>query len=271
MRDPDTDPEVPEKRSLSKGEWAAVILAVVVVAGAAWVWLRKPGETGTQVQPPPPAAEPAATTTAPPAAQEVPAAPVTDEEVRQALGPVSASPAFQRWLAALDDLVRRWAVVTDNLDHGESPRKALERLGPKAPFQVVERNGKMFIAPASYARYDEFAGAVASIDARALAGVYRTLHPALEAAYRALGYPDGSLDAATARALQRLEGAPVADGDVELAPDRGLYLFADARLEGLRQVEKHLLRMGPKNERTVQAKAAEVREALGLAGTPPGK
>jgi hypothetical protein len=270
MSDPDTDPEAPEKRSLSKGEWAAVALAVLVVAGAVWVWLRKP-DAGTKPQQAQAAAEPAATTPQTPAAPEVPATPVTDDEVRQALGGVSANPAFQRWLAALDDLVRRWAVVIDNLDHGESPRKVLEPLGPRAPFQVIERGGKTVIAAASYARYDEFAGAVASVDARAVAGVYRTLHPALEAAYRALGYPDGSLDAATSRALRRIEGAPVAEGAVELSPDRGLYLFADAKLEGLRQVEKHLLRMGPKNERAIQAKAAEIREALGLADVPAGK
>jgi len=29
-------------------------------------------------------------------------------------------------------------------------------------------------------------------------------------------------------------------------------------------VEKHLLRMGPRNERLVQAKARELRDALGL-------
>ena len=92
--------------------------------------------------------------------------------------------------------------------------------------------------------------------------MYRNLKPAVEFAYRALGYPDGSLDAATARALRRIEDAPVVDGEVELVPDRGLYLFADPKLEALTQVEKHLLRMGPRNTRLVQAKARQIREAL---------
>ncbi|HYD39212.1 MAG TPA: DUF3014 domain-containing protein [Anaeromyxobacter sp.] len=250
-----------EKRSLSRGEWAAVILAAVVVAVAAWVLLRKP-------EPPPAQPQQTAEVVAPPAQADAPAAQVNDADARAELEKLGTDPAYRRWLAQADDLVRRWAVVTDNLDRGESPRKALEVLAPKGSFQVVQRGAKSYVAPSSYARYDEFAGAVDSIDVTTLAGVYRTLHPALEAAYRALGYPGGSLDAATARALRRLEGAPIADGDVEVIPDGGVFVYADPKLEGLGQVEKHLLRMGPDNERRIQAKARAVREALGL-GTEP--
>ncbi len=249
-----------ERRSLSRGEWAAVILAVVVVAVAAWVLLRKPE--------PPAQPQQTAAVVAPADQADAPVAPVSDPDVRAELEKLGSDPAYRRWLAQADDLVRRWAVVTDNLDHGESPRKALELLAPKGSFQVVQRGARSYVAPSSYARYDEFAGAVDAIDVGALAGVYRTLHPALEAAYRALGYPGGSLDAATSRALRRLEGAPIAEGEVEVVPDGGVFLYADPKLEGLGQVEKHLLRMGPDNERRIQAKARAVREALGLATEP---
>lgn len=265
MRDPDTDPEVPEKRSLSRGEWAAVILALLVVGGTAWLWLRKSGDAGPKVPAP---VETATQAPQAAAAPDAPVAPVSDVDARSALQPVSSDPAFLRWLGAIEDVIGRWAVVTDNLDHGESPRKAMEAVGPKDPFRVAQRGGRTFMAAGSYARYDEFAGAVASVNVKTLADVYRKLHPALEAAYRALGYPGGSLDAAAARALRRIEAAPVVDGEVELVPERGFYLYADPKLEGLRQVEKHLVRMGPKNERAVQAKAKELREALGLGPEP---
>lgn len=239
-----------------------MILAVVVVAGAAWVWLRKPAA-------PEPVAQPAADASGQqaPAAQEAPP-PVPDAQAREQLEPLSKDPAFRRWLASADDIVRRWAIVTDNLAQGVSPRKVLEPAAPKAPFHAIRRDGKTIIAPGSYARYDEFAGAVASVDVQAFARVYKALHPAIEFAYRALGYPNGSLDAASARAIRRIEAAPVIDGDVELTPERGVYLFTDPKLEGLNQVEKHLLRMGPKNTRTIQAKAREVREALSFPAEP---
>ncbi|HET6439049.1 MAG TPA: DUF3014 domain-containing protein [Anaeromyxobacter sp.] len=248
-----------ERRSLSKGEWAAVALAVVVVAAAAWVWLRRPGGP---VPAPASAAPTAATSEAAAPAEEGPVAPVPDAKARPQLESLSSDPNYRRWLAMTEDVIARWAVVTDNLAEGVSPRKALEVVGPKTPFRVLERGGKTVISPDAYARYDEFATAVGSVDPQAFATVYRAFRPAIQAAYRALGYPKGSLDAVTARALHRLEGAPVVDGEVELTPDRGFYRFADPKLEGLREVEKHLLRMGPRNTRTIQAKAKEIGQAL---------
>jgi hypothetical protein len=247
-----------KRRPLSKGEWAAVVLAVLVVGSAVWVWLRKPAE------PPPPTSQAAETAgQQAPAAEAAPAA-VSPAQARSSLSAVSSNATFQKWLAGVEDVVARWAVVTDNLAEGVSPRKALEAIGPKQPFRAVERGGKSYIAPESYARYDEFADVVASVDAKALAGAYRGMHGALLAAYRALGFPTGSIDAATLRALHRLEAAPVAQGEVELTPDRGVYQLADPKWEQLREVEKHLLRMGPRNTKLIQAKAREVEQALGL-------
>jgi len=88
----------------------------------------------------------------------------------------------------------------------------------------------------------------------------------LQAAYRALGYPGASLDDVTARALRRIAGAPVADKEIVLipAPEGAIWLHADPKLEQLTAVEKHLLRMGPRNEKIVQAKARALLQALGM-------
>jgi hypothetical protein len=102
------------------------------------------------------------------------------------------------------------------------------------------------------------------VDAQAVARVYSELHAVLEGAYRALGYPNASLDGVTARALRRLEGAPVKDEEVVVQGKGGIFVFADPRLEELGQVEKHLLRMGPRNTRLLQAKAREIMQALRL-------
>jgi hypothetical protein len=247
-----------KRRPLGRGEWAAIVAAVVMVAAAVFAWVWKPS------RPTSPAAATLPQAEAPAAPADGPAPTVADAEARASLESLSANAAFRRWLAAADDIVRRWSTATTNVAEGASPRKALDLLAPKGPFAVESRGGKTVIAPATYARYDEVAAAVDSVDPAAFVRVYHALHPALEGAYRALGYPGGAFDAVAGHALSRLEAAPVAEGEVALVPDRGVYKFADAKLEGLHDVEKHLLRMGPKNERLVQAKAKQLREALRL-------
>lgn len=258
MPEPTKPEPTKRRRSLTRGEWLAVAVSVVLLAVAIFVWVEKPSAPGAS--PAPVAAEAAAPATA----VEGPAPTVADPEARTSLEALSANAAFRRWLAKAEDLVRRGAVTIDNLAQGVSPRKALAVLAPTRPFKAVRRGSREVIAPESYARYDEFADAVASLDAAAFARVYGELHPALEGAYRELGYPGGSLDAATGRALRRIEAAPVAEGDVALSPDRGVYAFADPRQEQLGDVEKHLLRMGPRNTRLLQEKARALRVALNL-------
>jgi len=126
---------------------------------------------------------------------------------------------------------------------------------------VAQRGALTVIAPESYRRYDLAGDAVASLDAAA----FRALHPVLEAAWRALGDPHGSLDAVAARALGRLAAALVAEGEVAVvAAGPVLYLFADPAQEALPAVEKHLLRMGPRNGAIVRRQAAALQRALAL-------
>jgi len=254
-----------EQGAWGRTEWILVALAVAILGGGLALWLLR------RAPAPPPAAlvaEPAAPPTALPPSPGGPApasAPTAASDATRALlEAVSANPDYRAWLAG-EDVLNRWAVVTDNLAEGVSPRRALERLAPARPFTVAQRGGVTVIAPESYRRYDAFADAVASVDPAAFAAAYRALHPVLEGAWRALGDPHGSLDAVAARALSRLAAAPVVDGEVAVeAAGPVLYLYADPALEARAAVEKHLLRMGPRNTRIVKRQAAALLQALGL-------
>lgn len=253
-----------------RSEWLLVALAVAVLAGGlAFWWVRRspppPPPTLAEPAPPPPPAP-----AAPPAGPAPAPAPATPSDAtRAALEAVSAHPDYRAWLAA-GDVLNRWAVVTDNLAEGVSPRRALELLAPRKPFTVAQRGADTVIAPESYRRYDRVGDAVASVDPAAFAAAYRVLHPVLEAAWRALGDPHGALDVVAAKALRRLAAAPVVEGDVVVVPGGPvLYLFADPALEARDAVDKHLLRMGPRNAGLVKAKAAALLKALDLKAPPP--
>jgi hypothetical protein len=253
-----------ETQQKKSGTWVgiAAIAAAVIVAVGAYLWVRR-------APPPAPPAEPVAQQApAAPADAKLPTAEESDARIRAEGAKLSQRPELAEWLKQ-PGLLERWVVVTDNLSEGVSPRKQLGFLAPAKPFQAQhKRGGKMFIDPASYARYNLVGDVVASIDAKGFAALVRDLHPLLQSAYHALGYPNRNVDTAAAQALQRLIAAPVVEGPVELTPGKGaLYLFADEKLEKQGPVEKHLLRMGPRNTKQLQAKAREIAQALELPAT----
>jgi hypothetical protein len=246
-------PKTSLKRARSSS--MAVIVALLAALGGAFVALRAWRN---------PAAPPPVARTEP---QSFPSgeAPLGEEPaggIPPLLEPVSSDGMFRS--AIEGEFVRRWAVVVDNLAEGTSPRRQLGFLAPSLPFTVIERGGKTVIDPASYERYDAFANTVASVDAQALARAYRALRGPLEAAYRLLGYPGGSIDGVVGRALDRIESTRVEEGAVPVKNEGGVFVFQERRLERLRDVEKHLVRMGPRNTRILQAKAREIRRALAL-------
>lgn len=255
-----TEPQTSLRRSsrlpIVLGVIAAIVVAVLALRA---LWPRQE-----------PATPPAPTAQAPaPAAPDAPAPPVDPEAVRSRLEPASSDPLYRRCVGE-GDVVRRFAVVLDNLAEGVSPRKELGCAEPKGAFQAIKRGKRDVISAASYRRYDAFADAVGSADAAALAAAYKLFEPALQGVYRALGYPGASLAQVVGKALRRIEAAPVVEGEVAVVPGKGtIWLFADPALEGQRAVEKHLLRMGPRNTKILQAKARQLREALGLPATAP--
>jgi hypothetical protein len=83
-------------------------------------------------------------------------------------------------------------------------------------------------------------------------------------AYRELGHPEGDIDAAVEQAIVRLLQTPVVDGDILLDQRAVAYTFRDPSLERLTGAQKQLLRMGPRNVRTVQTQLRAIARELGI-------
>ncbi|HQR30748.1 MAG TPA: DUF3014 domain-containing protein, partial [Anaeromyxobacteraceae bacterium] len=196
-----------------------------------------------------------------------PGGPIDPARARALAEAISLDP-LARAVLLEPEMYRRWAVAVENVAGGVVPRKQLTALAPSQPFAVARRGNEVLVDPRSYRRYDAVGDAVASVNVDALVIAWAALRPAVEAAYRALGYPDGSLDGAAARALHRIERVPLQEGDVLLVEGPGAtWAYADAGLERLGDVEKQVLRMGPRNGRILQEKAREIARALQL-GVP---
>ncbi|MFL5361484.1 MAG: DUF3014 domain-containing protein [Myxococcales bacterium] len=230
-------------------------LALVGAAIAAYFALRSPEPTAQPAPPPVAKEEPAQPADAP-----LPPPEQRDTSVRGQLSDVS--PALGQYLGQRD-LLERWVQIANNLAEDRSPREPLSFLPPPARFTAA--GGK--IDERSYSRYNWFGQIVASVDARKFAAAVQTLRPILTTAYHTLGYPKGNIDDLARKSLGRLVRAPLVEGPIEVVQSGAVYKFKDSHLESLGAVEKHLLRMGPQNEKIVQQKASEILEALGLQST----
>ncbi len=237
-------------------------VALVAAIGAVVFILMRPGQ---KAPPPPspvaPASLASAQPTEPPAS--LPQLADSDAFVRDAARGLSNHPQLGAWLATRG-LVRTLTVTLQNIGEGRSPAPFLPFLTPTVRFQATEKAGRLVADPKSYAAYDDFADGVSALDAAECARVYKLLAPLFAAAYADLGYPGPDFPKAVARAVEVLGATRVSDVEIVLRRGRVFLEFADPKLESLPLAQRHLLRMGPRNARLIQKKAAEIAQALGL-------
>ena len=188
----------------------------------------------------------------------------TDPLVRDLVKQLTSNPRIAAWLTT-QGLIRNFVVVASNVAEGKTPAGQLRVLRPSSGFHVVERDGAEYIDPHSYERYDGLAAAAASIDPAGAARLYTTLKPRIADAYRDLGMPDTPFDRTLEHAIIVLLETPIVDDPVRVAPQGGVgYGFAAPNLEALPAAQKQLLRMGPRNVRTIQSSLRAIALALGI-------
>ena len=279
---------------------AAAVL--IVVALVAWLVLRPggdPAEPATRVVPetpdptPPRVAEPVAPDIPPsrpeapgrepaqatadgaaaapeaepepepePEPEEPPLTPATaDPVVREALDGVAAD-GLASDLLDNSNLIERGAAAIDAMRRGLVPEKVLNLPRPQGPFAVRKVAGRTLIDPAGYRRYDALVASLLATPVAPLADAFRRFRPLLETAYGALGYAPDKLDNALIAALDRIIATPVIEDPIALEPAGGVWAYEDRELEGMKALEKQLLRTGPDNLRRLQAHARALRDAL---------
>ena len=190
----------------------------------------------------------------------------TDPLIRELVGRLSSHPTVAAWLTT-DGLILNFVMVTNAIANGGIRNAELKAIGPVPRFRIKEARDNMYIDPSSYRRYDRYAEAVASIDARGAARLYESLKPRIGDAYRKLDGAGDDFNPVMERAIVELLRVPIIEGEVELEPKGIVFGFADPKLEGLTAAQKQLLRMGPQNVRRIQAKLREIADYLAIPAT----
>ena len=191
----------------------------------------------------------------------LPALNESDRFIREQAEVLTDDGSIERVLAS-DDLLRKFVVVVENLAEGNVSRDPVAFMAPRENFSVIRRNETPYLNPQSYRRYDRLAGVAAALQPSQAVAMLRLSEPLLLDAYAELGLQDVDVQDRLRRAIDLLIATPVVTGEVELSQPAVMFQFADPELEALLPAQKQLIRMGPDNQRKVQAKLREIRELL---------
>ena len=250
--------------------WGFLLVVALVIAslgGGGYYWLsRRTKAPADRSSVSPAAPAPAEASRSPlggtPDSVNVPPLGESDPVVRILVQSMSSHPRVLAWLAT-DGLIRNFTVVVGNIADGRTPARQLGMLKPTGRFKTVPASNGLTIDPASYARYDDLAAAVGTVDAQAAARVYATLKPRIEEAHRELGSQE-PFDATLEQAIVRLVQTPGAIDPRVTAKGAEGFQYTDERLESLTDSQKLLLRMGPSNAQIVRNKLKEIGVELGI-------
>jgi len=187
----------------------------------------------------------------------------SDDLIRKLSKELSTSPRLDAWLQS-KDLVRKITAAVDSIADGLSPAKQIDFFIPEDKFEVFNIGPAEYLDPKSYERYNLPVEVFVSFDPKETVRYYHGLKPLFQDAYKELGYPNKDFDQTLKKALVELLETPVVEGDIRLEKKVKTYAFADPKLEGLSEAQKHFLRLGPGNVGAVQIKLREMVLALGL-------
>ncbi|MCH8265505.1 MAG: DUF3014 domain-containing protein [Proteobacteria bacterium] len=200
------------------------------------------------VEPEPVAAEPDS------AVVQLPKLNDSDSFVFEGLRAFSNGVAVIRLLAS-DQLVRKFVVLVDNISRGEYPQTGLPYRGIEQEMPVQNIDENLFVMDASaHGRFDQIIDIFVALDTDQAVTLYRTLSPLFQQAYAEIGFRNVNFDDTLRSAVNIILRTPYIEGPYQLVKPSVMYLYADASIENLQNVQKQLIRIGPENTEKVKAK-----------------
>ena len=261
---PSETPPDPEPERGSWLRWVVIGLAGVVAGGLLTFWWMSRAQPTPAAAPSATAPEAAAGAAGRPAREvlNLPSLNDSDTFIRDLVSALSSHPTLARLLAT-PALVRATVTGVIQIGDGRTPVDWLKVLRPASRLQIIGTTAGP-VAPASYARWNQAAAAVASVSPADAAQLYVNVKPLVDEAYIELGQPDGDFDRAILRAVQMLAATPNPAVPPQLVRRPGYFDYEDPALRALKPVQKQLLLLGPENRRPLLAWLDQFVQALGL-------
>jgi hypothetical protein len=162
-----------------------------------------------------------------------------------------------------EQLIRSIVVFVDNISRGGFPQTGLpyKGIGQEMPVRNIDAN--LFVMePSAHARFDSIIDTFVSVDTRQAMALYRTLGPLFQQAYAEIGYRNVDFDDTLRSAINIVLRSPNVEGPYQLVKPSVMFLYADANIENMVEVQKQLIRIGPENTEKLKEKLRSFSEQL---------
>jgi|TARA_B100000315_G_scaffold256614_1_gene302944 hypothetical protein len=182
----------------------------------------------------------------------------SDQLIRDGVASLSGHGGITDWLG-VDELIRKFVVLVDNVARGNIPRQHVPFLTPRGKFTVTAGNEEVqYLDERSYSRYDLVTEIFISLDTHKAVEFYSLVKPLFHEAFVDLGYPNRRFEDMIFISIGRLLETPDLPQPIALVQPSVMYKFANPRVERLSPAQKQLIRMGPKNTKVIKEKLSEI-------------
>jgi len=109
-------------------------------------------------------------------------------------------------------------------------------------------------------RFNQLIDTFVAVDTDQALILYRTLQPLFQNAYAEIGSRNVNFDDTLRSAINAVLRSPDVEGPYQLVKPSVMFLYADASIENMEEMQKQLIRIGPENIEKLKAK---LRQFLG--------
>jgi hypothetical protein len=186
----------------------------------------------------------------------------SDEFVFAGLGALQNGAALISVLAD-EQLIRSIVVFVHNISRDQFPQTGLpyKRMRQEMPVRNIDEN-LYVMDPRAHQRFNQIIDTFVAVDTAQAMILYRTLHPLFQQAYTEIGYRNVNFDDTLRSAINVVLRSANIEGPYQLVKPSQMYLYADADIENLAEMQKQLIRIGPDNSVKLKAKLRLFLEQL---------
>lgn len=151
--------------------------------------------------------------------------------------------------------IRSIVVFVDNINRGQFPQNSLpyKPVGQEMSVRNIDEN--LFVMEAgAHDRFNQIIDTFVAIDTDQAMILYRTLQPLFQQAYAEIGSRNANFDDALRSAIAAVLRSPNFEGPHQLVKPSVMFLYADANIENMEEMQKQLIRIGPENTEKLKAK-----------------